>query len=420
MVFTGKLSDVNAALNGLMFNPKHDFSGEASITLIVNDKAAGDGGMSHVKSISLNIEAVNDETTIALPDSQTIKHGENLIFSSSDGNAIRIFDHDDQSNYTIVLSTQHGQLTLSKLSGLTFIEGNGLNNSQMIFRGALEDINNALEGLVYIPFSDFRGQDQITIRVADDAEENQTIAVYGSVVVEISAERLADSPQESVESATAVQLAGSIEPASEQPRFIAVPNNLLSSKMEDPYSKKEPIESYGGYQELQAGDASGYDPINLTRLQNSKFSSMLGADGSAFSVLNLGNESDKESENLTFPPHVASKMGADTALPAAVVAMEAGQNLTDLVQGNVIREVKTTAQSVRTENQLPTGDETNIEKYKKAKDLQDSSMAYTVGAFAMDSDMADLTQDHLKMDGEDKSSFTDVVKKALEDMEKPL
>ncbi|CRX38714.1 hypothetical protein ELAC_1378 [Estrella lausannensis] len=417
MVFTGKLSDVNAALEGLTFMPKENYNGEASISLFVSDKTTGEEEMSHAKTIALNIEAVNDETTITAPVDQSLKAGQNLTLSSQDGNAIHIGDNDQNSTYTVTLSVKHGQMTLSKLSGLTFVEGNGANNTQMVFKGSLKDINDALDGLVYTPFSGFSGSDLIAISVAENTMEsaNEAPVVYGSVAVEIAA-----SPLAANESSIALKSADIMQESSDQPRFITASNSLLSDKIEGPYSQKDPLENYGGYQEHNPGQSVGYDPIELAKMQNTQFSSILYPEGSAFTTLNLSEDAEKKSEILIDPSKPSTKMGSDATLLTTAVAMEVGENLTDLVQGNVIREARGPLQQARVDTQLPTAEGSNLEKYIKAQGLQDSSAAYTVSAFAMDSDMADLTQDHLKMDSNDKSSFTDVVKKALEDMEKPL
>ncbi|HJT68495.1 MAG TPA: choice-of-anchor Q domain-containing protein [Pyrinomonadaceae bacterium] len=62
MVFTGSLSAVNTALNGLSFNPNADFNGAASLQIISDDQGnTGTGGpLTDTDSVNITVTAVND------------------------------------------------------------------------------------------------------------------------------------------------------------------------------------------------------------------------------------------------------------------------------------------------------------------------------------------------------------------------
>jgi surface-anchored protein len=65
------------------------------------------------------------------------------------------------------LSVTSGTLTLSQVTGLTFVTGTGTNDPTVTFRGSVEDVNAALDGLVYTPDTDFSGDVTFTITTDD-------------------------------------------------------------------------------------------------------------------------------------------------------------------------------------------------------------------------------------------------------------
>ena len=80
MQFSGTLVDVNAALNGLTFNPTPDFTGGAGIGIVTSDLgSAGTGGpQTDTDAISINVTAVNDPPTLGFP-------GPDLNYTENDG-----------------------------------------------------------------------------------------------------------------------------------------------------------------------------------------------------------------------------------------------------------------------------------------------------------------------------------------------
>ncbi|MBN2578729.1 MAG: tandem-95 repeat protein [Pirellulales bacterium] len=61
----------------------------------------------------------------------------------------------------------HGVMTLGSTTGLTFWVGDGAGDKMMNFRGQLDDVNAALEGMVYRGDLNFNGQDSILVQVDD-------------------------------------------------------------------------------------------------------------------------------------------------------------------------------------------------------------------------------------------------------------
>jgi hypothetical protein len=94
---------------------------------------------------------------------------EQLVFTSSI--LISISDRDVSetpgAQMQVSLMVNHGTLSLFKLNGLVFTNGDGTADASMTFVGTLSDINAALDGLVYVPNADFAGSEILTIITND-------------------------------------------------------------------------------------------------------------------------------------------------------------------------------------------------------------------------------------------------------------
>ncbi|MFN8122184.1 MAG: right-handed parallel beta-helix repeat-containing protein [Thermoleophilia bacterium] len=96
MTFTGTLTDVNAALDGLTFSPAGDHVGAASIRIVTDDQGnTGAGGpLTDDDTLLITVTAVNDPPAIALPAPVTAPGGTPLVLSVAGGDAITIADPD--------------------------------------------------------------------------------------------------------------------------------------------------------------------------------------------------------------------------------------------------------------------------------------------------------------------------------------
>jgi hypothetical protein len=103
-----------------------------------------------------------------IPTAQTTNEETNRVFSSGNGNQISIADADaGTSSLQVTLSVTNGTLTLASTTGLTLTSGDGTADATMIFAGSLTNINNALNGLIYAPTSDYAGGATLTIASRD-------------------------------------------------------------------------------------------------------------------------------------------------------------------------------------------------------------------------------------------------------------
>ncbi|WP_152552562.1 cadherin-like domain-containing protein, partial [Mangrovibacter sp. MFB070] len=158
----GKVTiNANGTLN---YTPNANFFGVDTITYMIRDS----GGLYALAPgiVTVTVNPVNDLPTISLPVINLLQEDTPLIFASALGTQISIGDIDG-SIAQLSLSVPVGTLTLSQTANLSFSQGDGVNDSQITIKGNIEDINAALNGLIYTPDADYNGPVTITIGLTD-------------------------------------------------------------------------------------------------------------------------------------------------------------------------------------------------------------------------------------------------------------
>ena len=179
LTLVGLVSDVNTVLNGfttpttppapLTFVPAFDFRGPTSITVSVTDANLGTSGMTGTNAASIEVAPVNQKPVIhmpAAPFSTTENPARALVIT---GVSVSDVDNDPTVNggvEQVTITVPNGTVTLSTTSGLTFSQGIGTGSS-MVFSGTLANINAALNGMLFLPASNFTGSTTIGISVDD-------------------------------------------------------------------------------------------------------------------------------------------------------------------------------------------------------------------------------------------------------------
>ena len=148
----GSVSDINSALDGLLFTPTPDFDETARLTITTNDlgnNGAG-GALTDTDTVDIVVRALNDAPVHVLPPAQTIDEDMSLVFSTARGNSVSVVDPDADSNdIEVNLRVSRGRLTLATTAGLSSVTGNGSTAVAMV--ASVSEINAALNGLVYAP-----------------------------------------------------------------------------------------------------------------------------------------------------------------------------------------------------------------------------------------------------------------------------
>src|SRR5262249_34955187 len=131
VTFAGSLTDLNAALEGLIYTPAGDYNG--SDTLGVN---ADDGGTNDSDTVDITVNASEEPPVNTVPGTQTIDEDTFVTFSTASGNAISVADPDvGAGNLQVTLSGNFGNVTLGSTSGLSGLTGNG--TGTVSFQGSL-------------------------------------------------------------------------------------------------------------------------------------------------------------------------------------------------------------------------------------------------------------------------------------------
>jgi VCBS repeat-containing protein len=204
MTFAGTVAAVNSALNGLMFEPIADFTGAASLQIIVTDTEGG--SLSDTETVSIAVVPVNDAPVSSVPANQSTNEDTTLVLSSANANQVTISDQDaGTAPVLITVSSTNSTITLAGTSGLTFFAGDGTADISMMFEGTITDINAALNGLAIKFASNFYGLASLTI-VANDqgnAGAGSALTASGSIIISVIEQN--DAPSSTDDSAVTTE-----------------------------------------------------------------------------------------------------------------------------------------------------------------------------------------------------------------------
>jgi hypothetical protein len=195
MKFSGSLASINAALNGMTYNPAGDFNGTSTLTISYNDKGnTGSGGsLTDTDTLNINVAAVNDAPINSVPGPQQVDENvppttDVLTFSTANLNAISVGDIDAGSaTIDVDLSVTKGALTAVPTAGV-LIDTNGTNH--IVLHGSQANINTALNGLQYVPNSGVSNEfDTLTITTDDNGATGSggTLSDTDQVSIEVIA-----------------------------------------------------------------------------------------------------------------------------------------------------------------------------------------------------------------------------------------
>jgi len=174
MAFRGNRTNLNNALNNLTYagnlnTNTNNIVGSELFLLTVNDlgnNGAG-GAKEATNSFLINIAPVNDRPILS---------GTVLVTTNEDGQAfipysVSDVDSPETPGYQLDLSLfpTNGRIFLSSTVGLTFLVGDAAqtNNTNVVIRGSLTDINNAVSGLLFLPKPNYNGTATVVV-AADD------------------------------------------------------------------------------------------------------------------------------------------------------------------------------------------------------------------------------------------------------------
>jgi hypothetical protein len=158
---SGTLSELNAALAGLVYAPDSGYGGADSLSVSVSDP--GDS-LSATHTVAIT---VNDPPTVNAPASASVNENTTLTFSAAKKDPITVADPvAGTSAEQLTVSTVHGKVKFSTTSGLKVLSGAN-NSASVTVSGTLAKLNAALNGLVFTSTSGYTGAASFTLSLKD-------------------------------------------------------------------------------------------------------------------------------------------------------------------------------------------------------------------------------------------------------------
>jgi len=153
LTLLGRISQINAALDGLVYSPNADFFGTDVVEVRIDDKGHT-GGVNNPfetpdkvarASFDVAVQPVNDPPEINAPESAETLEDVPLVFGAENGNAITVSDIDaGDEPVRVTVAIEDGLLSVSA-EHADAVAGRG--TSEITFSAPLETANAILDGL---------------------------------------------------------------------------------------------------------------------------------------------------------------------------------------------------------------------------------------------------------------------------------
>ncbi len=169
----------------------NDSSGTQIFTITATDDgidliSGNNDDSTATQTFALTINPVNDAPIVRFPASPTIIEDNEISF-----NNISITD-EDLDDQQIMMTIINGVVTFSTTTGLSFLVGDGTKDGFFAFSGTLNNVNTALNRMVFSPTPNFNGTSIIRIETDDNNEASDDETLNISVLSENDAPILAD------------------------------------------------------------------------------------------------------------------------------------------------------------------------------------------------------------------------------------
>jgi MYXO-CTERM domain-containing protein len=205
MSFTGLLTDINSALNGMTVTPALNFIGTTQLSITANDQGSSGSGEVGIDTDTIDISwsAVNDAPVNTVPATVSTAEETPFTFSGTAGsNRITVSDVDATvSLLQVTLTVTGGTISLGAPGSVTYTVGDGTADTTMTFAGTLTNLNNALNNTVFTPNVDFVGAATLQIKTDDQGNTGAGGAQQDNDTITINVAAVNDAPVNSVPAA---------------------------------------------------------------------------------------------------------------------------------------------------------------------------------------------------------------------------
>ena len=188
MVFTGTLTAVNTALNGMSFNPTADFNGAASLTIVSDDQGnTGSGGpLTDTDTVNITVNAANDAPVVTTS-------GGNLSYTENAGptaidTGLTVTDVDNANLVGATVAITAGfvaaqdTLAFTNQNGITGNYNSGTGVLTLTGSSSVANYQTALRSVTYQNSSDNPTASRTVTFIADDGTSTSTPATRGITI----------------------------------------------------------------------------------------------------------------------------------------------------------------------------------------------------------------------------------------------
>ncbi len=184
LTFSGSQTDINAALDGAVFNPTLNFNGAASVEVTTND-----GSVTDTKTVAITVNAVNDAPVNTLPAAQIVDEEATLVLSGV--NAISVSDDAGTDPIVVTLSATNGTINIPTNPN-NIVTDNG--TTTVTLTGTITQINTVLDGLKYTGDLNYSGAEELTITTNDQGNTGTGGAQSDTDKLAITVNAINDAP----------------------------------------------------------------------------------------------------------------------------------------------------------------------------------------------------------------------------------
>ncbi len=163
ITLTGTPATVNSALSGLTYTPNADVDTSDTLAIGVSDGIAA----TVTANVAIGITAVDDATELTVPIDQTVFLGADLIFNTSNSNAISLVDVDSTLSVTLSLdAAKDGNLAAGGQSG-----------KSITLTGSASAVTSQLDGLTFSHTATLPFDTTLTVTSVDGTTVSDTVNI---------------------------------------------------------------------------------------------------------------------------------------------------------------------------------------------------------------------------------------------------
>jgi hypothetical protein len=197
VTLTGKITDLNTGMAGLMYTPAANYNGSDTLTVLTDDQGnTGSGGpQTDTDTVAINLSAVNDPPVNNLPSGYSATEDISKVLAG-----ISVSDVDAGSaDINVSLSVNNGTLTVATgvSGGVNSGQVSGNGSGAVVITAPLSAINATLAdaaGLTYLGASNYFGSDTLTMLTNDQGNSGSGGALTDTDTSAITIAPVADTP----------------------------------------------------------------------------------------------------------------------------------------------------------------------------------------------------------------------------------